>query len=106
MPRVRFERMTSVSERTNTVHALDRVVTVISAFTLYVKLIIREFIHQWIYSPLLGPGLFFSFIIFFTQTVELLGWGSARRKAATCIQNTKNKEYTHRHPCLQWDSNP
>jgi hypothetical protein len=31
------------------------------------------FIHQWLYSPLLGPGLFFSFVIFFTQTVGLLG---------------------------------
>jgi hypothetical protein len=24
-----------------------------------------SFIHQWHYSPLLGPGLFFSFLIFF-----------------------------------------
>jgi hypothetical protein len=35
--------------------------------------IILFFIHQWLYSPLLGPGLFFSFLIFFTQTVGLLG---------------------------------
>jgi hypothetical protein len=34
-----------------------------------------KFIHQWLYSPLLGPGLFFSFVIFFTQTVGLLGRG-------------------------------
>jgi hypothetical protein len=32
-----------------------------------------HFIHQWLYSPLLGSGLFFSFVIFFTQTVGLLG---------------------------------
>jgi hypothetical protein len=25
----------------------------------------HSFIHQWLYSPLLGPGLFFSFMIFF-----------------------------------------
>jgi hypothetical protein len=31
------------------------------------------FSHQWLYSPSLGPGLFFSFVIFFTQTVGLLG---------------------------------
>jgi hypothetical protein len=31
------------------------------------------FIHQWLYSPLLGPVLFFSSIIFFPQTVGLLG---------------------------------
>jgi hypothetical protein len=30
-------------------------------------------ICQWLYSPLLGPGLFFSFAIFFTQSVRLLG---------------------------------
>jgi hypothetical protein len=35
--------------------------------------VILSFIHQWLYSPLLGPGLFFSYVIFFTQTVELLG---------------------------------
>jgi hypothetical protein len=33
----------------------------------------HSFIHQWLYSPSLGPGLFFIFLIFFTQT-ELLGW--------------------------------
>jgi hypothetical protein len=36
---------------------------------------IHLFIHQWFYSPLLGPGLLFSFIIYsyFTQTVGFLG---------------------------------
>jgi hypothetical protein len=33
----------------------------------------HSFIHQWLYSPLLGPGLFFSSVIFLTQTVGLLG---------------------------------
>jgi hypothetical protein len=32
-----------------------------------------HFVHQWLYSPLLGPGLFFAFVIFLTQTVGLLG---------------------------------
>jgi hypothetical protein len=31
------------------------------------------FQFQWFYSPLLSPSLFFSFVIFFTQTVGLLG---------------------------------
>jgi hypothetical protein len=31
-----------------------------------------HFTHPWIYSHLLGTGLFFSFVIFFTQTVVLL----------------------------------
>jgi hypothetical protein len=35
--------------------------------------LIHSFIHQWLYSPLLDPGLFFSFVIFITQTVGLLG---------------------------------
>jgi hypothetical protein len=30
-------------------------------------------IHQWLYGPLLGPGLFFSFVILFMQTARLLG---------------------------------
>jgi hypothetical protein len=33
----------------------------------------HSFIHQWLYSPLLGPGFFFTFVIIFTQTVGLLG---------------------------------
>jgi hypothetical protein len=34
----------------------------------------HSFIHQWLYSSLLGPGLFFSFVIFFIQTVGFLWW--------------------------------
>jgi hypothetical protein len=34
---------------------------------------IHSFIRQWLYSLLLGPGLFFSFVIFFTQSAGLLG---------------------------------
>jgi hypothetical protein len=34
---------------------------------------IHPFIHQWHYNPLLVPGIFFSFILFFAQTVQLLG---------------------------------
>jgi hypothetical protein len=45
---------------------------------------------------LLGLGRFLNFLIY-TQSIDLLGRGSARRKEAT---------YTHRHPCLVWDSNP
>jgi hypothetical protein len=31
------------------------------------------FIYEWFYSPLFGPGLFFTFVIFYTQAVGLLG---------------------------------
>jgi hypothetical protein len=33
---------------------------------------IHSFIRLWLYSPLLVPGLFFSFVIILTQTVGLL----------------------------------
>jgi hypothetical protein len=34
---------------------------------------VDSFIHQWLYKPLLGPGLFLSFINFFVQSVGPLG---------------------------------
>jgi hypothetical protein len=34
----------------------------------------HSFIHQWLYSPLLGPGLSFSCVIIFTHTVGFIGW--------------------------------
>jgi hypothetical protein len=50
------------------------------------------FIHQWLYSPLLGPGLFSSFVISFTQTERPLDEWPASRKAATYTQNNTNTE--------------
>jgi hypothetical protein len=41
---------------------------------------IHSFIHLWLYSPLLDPGLFFSFVIFFTQTVGLLGQVASKNR--------------------------
>jgi hypothetical protein len=61
-------------------------------------------IHQWLYSPLLGPGLFLEFVIFF-YTKGMTPWTSdqpvARPLPTTQIQNKR----THRHPYLEWDSN-
>jgi hypothetical protein len=66
------------------------------------------FIHQWLYSPLLGPGLFFSFIIFL-YTDGRTPWMSdqliTRPLPTHRTIQTQNK-CTHRHPCLEWDSNP
>jgi hypothetical protein len=46
----------------------------LSVFEVWHQILeIISFIHQWLYSPLLGPGLFFSSVTFFTQTVGLLG---------------------------------
>jgi hypothetical protein len=72
---------------------------------------IQSFIHQWRYSPLLGPGLFFSFVIFFTQTVGLLG------RVISPSQGRYLYTGQHRHRIdahtphtdihtFEWDSNP
>jgi hypothetical protein len=65
------------------------------------------FIHQWLYSPLLGSGLFFSSVSFFTQTVGLLGWviRQSQGRYLHTGQHKQNKR-THRHPSLEWNSNP
>jgi hypothetical protein len=47
-------------------------ITQFHAYLCYFPLF-YSLIHQWLYNPLLGPDLFFSFVIFFTQTVGLLG---------------------------------
>jgi hypothetical protein len=61
-------------------------------------------IYLWLYRPLLDLDSFFSFLVS-TQSARLLGRGSARRKAATCTQDNKNRINAHRHPCLKWDPN-
>jgi uncharacterized membrane protein (DUF485 family) len=48
-------------------------VTPTKTLYIYIHSFIHSFVHQWLSSPLLGPDIFFSFIIFFTQTVGLLG---------------------------------
>jgi hypothetical protein len=50
-------------------------------------------------TALVDLGRFYSFLIY-TQSVGLLGRGSARRK------NNTNRINAHRHPCLEWDLNP
>jgi hypothetical protein len=55
-------------ERAKTFYPLQRAATVRRTNNY-------SFIHQWRYSPWLGPDQFFSFVIFFTQKVGLLGRG-------------------------------
>jgi hypothetical protein len=72
-----------------------------------IHLFIHSVIHQWPYSPLLGPGLFFSFVIFFTQTVGLPGQViSLSQGSYLHTGQYKHRINTHRHPCLEWDLNP
>jgi hypothetical protein len=42
--------------------------------------------------PFVGPGPHFQFRDLFTQSVGLLGRGSARRKAAACTQDSSIAE--------------
>jgi hypothetical protein len=74
---------------------------------------IGSFIHQWFYSPLLGPGLFFSYVITFTQTVGLLGLVMSPLQGSYLYtgqhkhrRNVRTHAHTQRHPCLEWYSNP
>jgi hypothetical protein len=49
----------------------------------------------WLYSLLLGPWPFFSFLIFLHRRWDSLDGRSSRRKAATYTQDNTNTEYTH-----------
>jgi hypothetical protein len=48
-----------------------------------------------------------SFAIFFTQTVGLLGRVTSPSQGRHLHRTTQTQnKRTHRHPCLEWDSNP
>jgi hypothetical protein len=67
---------------------------------LYVSFI-QSFIHQWLYSALLGPGLFFSFVIFFTQPVGLLQRMISPSQGCYLHRTTQTQnKSTHKHPWL------
>jgi hypothetical protein len=54
---------------------------------------------------LLGPGLFFSFVIISTQTVGLLGRGISPSQGRY-LDTEQHRINAHTHPCLEWDSSP
>jgi hypothetical protein len=72
------------------------------------RLVLFSCIHQWLHSLLLGPGLFFSFVIF-SYTVGRIPWTSdqpvARPLPTHRATQTQNKR-AHRHSCIECDSNP
>jgi hypothetical protein len=62
-------------------------------------------IYLWLYSLLFGLGRLFSFLIFLHSRQDSLDGGSARRKAATCTQDstqTQNKHIQISTPCVRF----
>jgi hypothetical protein len=63
---------------------------------------------QWLYSPCWAPSLFFSSVISF-YTHGRTHWKSDKsvaRPLPTHRTTQTQKKRIHRHPCLEWDSNP
>jgi hypothetical protein len=67
-----------------------------------------SFIHSSMaVQPYVGPDLFFSFVIFFTQAVRLLGRVISPSQGR-CLHTGQHKHIinAHRYPCFEWDSKP
>jgi hypothetical protein len=57
-------------------------------------------------TALVNHGRFFSFLIYI-QSERLLGWGiSLSQGRYLHTEQHKRSIMWHRHPCLEWDSNP
>jgi hypothetical protein len=68
----------------------------------------HSFIHHCLYRPMLGLGLFFSFVsfFFFLHTVGLL-WRVISPSQGRYLHTGQHKHRinAHTYPCLEWDSN-
>jgi hypothetical protein len=55
-----------------------------------------------------GPCPLFQFLDLFTHSIGLLGQGDQPVARPLPAHRTAHKQRinTHRHPCLEWDSNP
>jgi hypothetical protein len=63
--------------------------------------------YVWLHSHLLGLVRFFSFLIFFTQSIRLLGRGMSPSQGRYLHTGQhKHRINAHRHPSLKWDWNP
>jgi hypothetical protein len=62
--------------------------------TIFIHSFIHSFIQQWLYSLLLRPSRFFSFVILYT----------VGRNPWTGDQPVARPLRAHRHSCLEWDS--
>jgi hypothetical protein len=76
------------------------------------KLVERKNAHNVLETDLSVPLYLTIYLSIYLSTylpTYLSIYGStpfARRKAVTCKQDSTNRIKTHRHPCLEWDSNP
>jgi hypothetical protein len=57
-------------------------------------------------QPFVAPWPHFKFLNPIHSRQDSVDGGSARRKAATYTEINTNRINAHRHPCLEWDSNP
>jgi hypothetical protein len=87
-------------------HSLLTLILVILKFTITLHYKKSHVISLYGSTALRTLAVFFSVYQSYTQSVGLLGRGSARRKAATYTQNNTNRINAHRYPCLEWDSIP
>jgi hypothetical protein len=61
----------------------------------------------WFYSPLLGLGRFFSFLILYTVgRTPWMGDHPSQDRYLHTEQHKQNKRTQYRHRCLEWHSNP
>jgi hypothetical protein len=72
----------------------------IDTYTLELYSFIHSFIHQWLYSLLLGPDLFFSFVIFLYTDgrTPWMGDQPVVRPLPTHRTTQTHNKRTHRHP--------
>jgi hypothetical protein len=67
---------------------------------------IHSFIHQCLYGPMLGPGLFFSLVSFFIQKVGLVGRVISPSQGR-CLHTGQHEHRinVYGHSCFEWVSN-
>jgi hypothetical protein len=90
----------------STIHC-EGIWTLVQAYRSRLLCVIEEIFFAVVLTAFAGPWPLLHFRNhFFTQTVGLLGRGSASSKVTTYTQDNTNTKRIHRHPCLEWDSNP
>jgi hypothetical protein len=66
----------------------------------------ESFIHQWLYSPVLGLGRFFNFVNVCTVVRTLWTGDQPVTLPLPIHRTTQTQNNAHRHPRLEWDPNP